>query len=248
MRIFVFLLACILAVVVLPVSAVEFQRVEFQGKAFTVCYVHVMGENLQLFRLDDAGEPFLRFDSLAAWTMARKQKLVFAMNGGMYHGDFSPVGLFVAGGKQFAPLNTDKGEGNFFLQPNGVFLVTARGARVIETSEYPAVRERVTLATQSGPLLLRAGRIHSAFRSNSESRLFRNGVGVADESQAIFVISEEPVNFHEFATFFRDGLRCPDALFLDGTISSLYSPELGRNDFRMDLGPILAVTEGVQKP
>jgi len=42
---------------------------------------------------------------------------------------------------------------------------------------------------------------------------------------------------------FRDTLHCPDALFLDGTISSLHSTNLNRSDFRMDLGPILAVTE-----
>jgi len=56
-------------------------------------------------------------------------------------------------------------------------------------------------------------------------------------------MSEVPVNFYEFATFFRDQLHCPDVLFLDGTISSIYAPELKRNDFRMDLGPIIGVTE-----
>lgn len=117
----------------------------------------------------------------------------------------------------------------------------------METSEYPRIQERVLLATQSGPLLLRAGRMHPAFREGSSNRLFRNGVGVPSPEIAIFAISEAPVNFHEFATFFRDVLRCPDALFLDGTISSLYAPQLQRNDFRMDLGPILGVTESVAK-
>ncbi len=51
------------------------------------------------------------------------------------------------------------------------------------------------------------------------------------------------MNFHEFASFFRDTLRCREALFLDGTISSLHSTALKRSDFRMDLGPIIAVTE-----
>ncbi|MFC6592154.1 hypothetical protein ACFP81_09170 [Deinococcus lacus] len=34
------------------------------------------------------------------------------------------------------------------------------------------------------------------------------------------MVSETPVNFYSFATFFRDRLRCPDALYLDGTISA----------------------------
>ena len=59
--------------------------------------------------------------------------------------------------------------------------------------------------------------------------------------------SEAPVNFHEFATMFRDVLRCPDALFLDGTISSLHAPKLNRSDFRMDLGPMIGVTEPLAK-
>ena len=161
----------------------------------------------------------------------------------MYHGDFSAVGLFVADGRQFVPLNTANGEGNFFLKPNGVFAVTEAGARVMESSEYPTLRERVLLATQSGPLLVHGGRIHPAFNAKSKSRLLRNGVGVPSAEIAIFAISEAPVTFHEFATLFRDKLHCRDALFLDATVSSLYSSELKRSDFRMELGPIIAAIE-----
>jgi len=81
-------------------------------------------------------------------------------------------------------------------------------------------------------------RVHPAMRG-----LFRNGVGVPTPDVAIFAISDVPVNFHDFATFFRDMLRCQDALFLDGTISSLHSTKLGRSDFKMDLGPIVELVE-----
>ena len=224
-------------------SAVDFSTVEFRGKTFTVCRINVRKEHLELYHRDDDGQPFKRFDRLNAWLQPHGKKLVFAMNAGMYHADFSAVGLFVAGGQQLVPLNTASGEGNFFLKPNGVFVITDGGARVIEASEYPNLHERVILATQSGPLLVRHGQLHPAFREGSESRLVRNGVGVPAPGTAIFVMSDVPVNFYEFATFFRDQLHCPDALFLDGTISSIYSTELKRNDFRMDLGPIIGVTE-----
>jgi len=224
-------------------SAVEFTTVEFAGKQFTVCRVNVHKERLQLFHRDDAGQPFKRFDRLAPWVESHGQKLTFAMNAGMYHGDFSAVGLFVAGGRQVVPLNTTNGEGNFFLKPNGVFAVTRTGAQVIESSEYPKLREPVDLATQSGPLLVRSGKLHSAFNENSQSRIVRNGVGIPSPDMALFVISEAPVTFYEFATLFRDKLHCPDALFLDGTVSSLYAPQLKRSDSRMDLGPIIAITE-----
>src|SRR5215207_7244423 len=118
-------------------DAVELSTVEFAGKRFTVCRVDVRKERLQLFHRDDTGKPYKRFGRLASWLESRGQKLVFAMNAGMYHGDFSAVGLFVSGGRQAVPLNTADGRGNFFLKPNGVFVVTESGARVLEASEYP---------------------------------------------------------------------------------------------------------------
>jgi len=42
-----------------------------------------------------------------------------------------------------------------------------------------------------------------------------------------------------FATFFRDGLRCPNALFLDGSIASLYAPGLRRADWFFAMGPMI---------
>lgn len=231
------------ALIVADAEAVEFQAVEFVGKKFTVCRVDVTKESVQLFHRDDAGVPFKRFERITEWLKPRGQKLTFAMNAGMYHGDFSAVGLFVAEAKELSPLNLADGKGNFFLKPNGVFAITDKGARVMESSEYPKLRERVLLATQSGPLLLRGGKIHPAFNADGKSRLYRNGVGVPSPGMAIFAISDEPVNFFEFTTMFRDKLNCPDALFFDGTVSSLYSEKLKRSDFRMELGPIIGVVE-----
>jgi uncharacterized protein YigE (DUF2233 family) len=49
------------------------------------------------------------------------------------------------------------------------------------------------------------------------------------------------VTFHEFASLFHDKLQCDNALFLDGSISALYAPELGRDDFTLPMGPIVGV-------
>ena len=98
------------------------------------------------------------------------------------------------------------------------------------------------LATQSGPMLVVDGRIHPRFRRESTSVLFRNGVACPDPQTVLFTITDEPVNLHHFARFHRDALKCRDALYLDGTISSWFAPALQRNDFRMELGPILGVT------
>src|SRR5277367_5688301 len=85
------------------VFGVEFRAEEFAGKHFTICRVNVREDHLQLFHRDESGQPFKRFDRLAPWIESRGRKLVFAMNAGMYHGDFSAVGLFVAEGKQLVP-------------------------------------------------------------------------------------------------------------------------------------------------
>ncbi|WP_432727237.1 phosphodiester glycosidase family protein [Variovorax sp. W6] len=207
---------------------------------FTVVKIDLRKERLELFLRDDEGVPFKRFDRLDAWLKAHGRQLGFAMNAGMYHEDFSPVGLLVRDGREESPLNLADGAGNFFLKPNGVFLVSDAGPRVIESSEYPALAKGVRLATQSGPLLLRRGVVHPAFIPHSDSRKIRNGVGVIGHT-AIFVISEVPVNFHEFALYFRDVLHCRDALYLDGTVSALHSPSLHRSDFVRELGPILGV-------
>jgi uncharacterized protein YigE (DUF2233 family) len=228
-------------------SAVDFSTVPCAGQNVTVCRVDPANETLQLFHRDANGIPYKRFEVLERALATQGRELTFAMNAGMYHGDFSAVGLFVAEGQQLSPLNLADAPGNFFLKPNGVFLLTAKGARVVESSEYLAIQEKVLLATQSGPLLVHEGRLHPSFRAESKSRLRRNGVGVTKSGEVIFAISEGPVNFHAFATFFRDVLHCPNALFLDGTVSSLHAPALKRSDFRMDLGPMLGVTKSVKQ-
>lgn len=209
---------------------------------FTVVTIDPSKQELQLFLNDDKGRPFKNFARLFGWLEERGKRLDFAVNAGMYHHDFAPVGLLVIDGKQLAPLNLADGEGNFFLKPNGVFMLTKSGPQVVQASAYPVGSGEVRLATQSGPMLVIDGAIHPAFNPDSQSRYVRNGVGVVD-GKAIFVISNHAVTFHEMAVFFRDTLRCKNALYLDGSVSSLYSRELGREDAVAPLGPILGVVQ-----
>ena len=195
-------------------------------------------EQLALFWSDERGRVFKRFETLARWLDGRGQKLVFAMNAGMYHYDFSPVGLLQIDGKVWNPVNYDEGFGNFFLKPNGILAWSKNSVAILETSEYPARADEFSNATQSGPLLLRHAQIHPSLDPASQSKHIRNGVGIRAQNM-VFVISNRPVNFYEFAAFFRDELQCSDALYLDGSISSLYSLALNRHDRKADLGPML---------
>ncbi len=223
-------------------ASLDTRVIESAGKRFTVCRVDLSRLQLELFWRDSHGRAFGGFEPLDLWLRGRGRKLVFAMNAGMYREDLTPVGLYVENGKQLRPLNLARGRSNFCMRPNGVFAVTRTGARVVESSKYPAIRAETVLATQSGPMLVIDGRLHPAFRPQSESLYFRNGVGVVSPQQVVFAISEDLVTFYEFAVLFRDRLQCPNALYLDGSISSLYSAALRRCDKLAPLGPIIAVT------
>ena len=89
-------------------------------------------------------------------------------------------------------------------------------------------------------MLVNDGALHPRFLVDSDSVYIRNGVGVsADGKTAYFAISDSRVTFHQFARLFRDVLNTPNALYLDGSISRLYAPELGRHDRGLPLGPII---------
>jgi uncharacterized protein YigE (DUF2233 family) len=161
------------------------------------------------------------------------------MNGGMYHDDRRPVGHYVENGTEEMSLVRNAGPGNFGLLPNGVLCLTDDTAAVIETLAYDADRPDCRYASQSGPMLVLDGALHPRFLPDSTSFNIRNGAGVTGDGTLWFAISNEAVTFHHFARLFRDALQAPNALYLDGSVSRLYAPEIGRHDIGFPMGPIL---------
>jgi uncharacterized protein YigE (DUF2233 family) len=210
----------------------------FEEANYTVCIVDLRRYRLRLYWQGANGEPYGSFGRLVAGA-PEGQRLIFAMNAGMYHPDLSPVGLYVEDGRELKKANTASGPGNFHLKPNGVFYIAGDRAGVLETERYLKTRPKATFATQSGPMLVIDGKIHPRFSASGPSLKVRNGVGARDGQTVVFAISEQPVSFGAFARLFRDRLSCANALFLDGTISSLYAPSLKRSDGLLPLGPIV---------
>ncbi len=210
------------------------------GKSYTICSFNPRNDDLRLFWRGPNGQPLSSFEAVAA-SLKPGEKLIFGMNGGMYDVRNAPVGLYIEHGVEMKRANTREGSGNFTLKPNGVFFVGGGLAGVWETSHFLAQRPAVDYATQSGPMLVVNGKIHPRIHVEGASAKLRNGVGVDHEGRAIFAISNEPVTFFEFASLFRDRLGCDNALFLDGSISALYAPELQRDDFTLPMGPIVGV-------
>jgi len=94
-------------------------------------------------------------------------------------------------------------------------------------------------------MLVINNKLHHRFIPTSHYLEYRNGVDVTQKNKVLLVISEERVNFDEFGRFFRDDLKTPDAFFLNGSISSLYAPEMRRADWLHALGTIITVIIGM---
>ncbi len=122
---------------------------------FTVHIADPKKGNLEMHWKDSSGKPYRSFKSVKKELEKKGQKLIFAMNGGMYEEDRSPVGLYVENGKE---------------------------------------------------------------------------------------LNRKELNLHEFASFFRSR-GCRNALYLDGTISSVYLPEKGEDFLGGDFGVIITEKE-----
>ncbi|WP_394357100.1 phosphodiester glycosidase family protein [Tropicibacter oceani] len=232
-----------LALLAQPAKAVTCESMSVEGSRYTICEVRPAQETLRLFLRGEGGQPYGNFSALETALGARGETLVFAMNAGMYHEDRSPVGQYIEDGQEEMRVIATPGPGNFGLLPNGLLCIQDGSAQVLETRAYLAQRPDCLHATQSGPMLVIDGELHPRFLPDSSSRYIRNGVGTSEDGQrAVFVISENSVTFHEFARLFRDVLKLPNALFLDGNVSRLHAQDLGRSDLGRPMGPIVAVT------
>ncbi len=200
-----------------------------KGNEYRTLKLNPRASRLELHWRDDAGKPLKTFAALERTLKSQGKTLLAATNAGIFTADFAPLGLHLERGNILRPINLASGFGNFYLKPGGVFYFGSTGAGILESGQF--VRFTRTLkkivlegATQSGPLLVRSGKINRVFMPGSSNKLVRSGVGVSRTGKVYWVRSSAAVNFYDFATFFRDTLGCPNALFLDGTISRFYIP------------------------
>ncbi|MGV6876363.1 phosphodiester glycosidase family protein [Pseudochelatococcus sp. B33] len=223
----------------------------FAGVAHVVCEIGPAQRRGGL-RVDlhwkNGTEPFISLGAVERELERQGRTPLVTMNAGMYEPDLSPVGLFVSGGRVLSPINARAGRGNFYLRPNGVFFMAGGRAGIMETQAFARSKQKPDIATQSGPLMVLGGRIHPRFQADGESRKIRNGIGVRKDGTIVLAISHGGISFGQFARLFRDYLRCPDALYLDGSVSQLSRDgAAGRADgaaatLRKPLGPILSVS------
>jgi uncharacterized protein YigE (DUF2233 family) len=200
------------------------QRMVVDGVAYQV--LRATPTSIRVLWKDNSGTQLATFAAATRALQAEGVTVDTVMNGGIFERGGVPCGLLIQDGKELRPVNRSDGEGNFFLKPNGIFLIGARGAAIIRTEGFPPADIPVQYALQSGPLLLRHGAVHPQFAPGSASRLHRNGVGVSTAGEVFLAItapdSTKLPNLHEFAQLFIR-LGCEDALYLDGVISQMRS-------------------------
>lgn len=203
--------------------------------------VDVKNQDLRLYWKDGKGTILGSIAHLRTYVATQNRVLQFAMNGGMYMVNRAPLGLFIQDGKTITKLNTASADGNFYLKPNGVFYITdGKQAQVCTTLDFKD-DGHIRFATQSGPMLLIDGGIHPKFKQGSSNLHIRNGVGILPDGKVLFAISKIPVNFYDFALYFKEA-GCKNALYLDGAVSRMYLPEKNWLQTDGDFGVIIGVS------
>jgi uncharacterized protein YigE (DUF2233 family) len=214
-------------------------------QSFSVCRFDMASVAIEVMHRAADGQPLASLINAARVIRRRKRAALLLTNGGMYHEDLAPVGYHVEHKRKLKNANTRRGPGNFHMLPNGIFYVERGRAGVMETRAFLKRNRRPEFATQSGPMLVVDNRIHPRFDPDSKSRKSRNGVGVsADGKTVYFAITDAPATFHAFARLFKDRLKTPNALFLDGgSVPQMWAKDgVNRISFA-PVGPVIAVIE-----
>ena len=188
------------------------------------------------------------FSGLQTRLGERANSVAFAINGGMFDDAGAPIGLAVEDGREVHAINRREGGGNFHLMPNGVFVVRKSGRTEVVTSAAYQPAPDIVFATQSGPMLVIDGQLHSEFDPDGTSRYVPNAVGIGPDGTPLFVITTDVVSFGKLARFFRDRLKARNALYLDGSVSSLWDPVNGRMDDFVELGPLIVAFVAQRTP
>ena len=231
-----------ITILVFSIVALFLNAKIYTDNSFVIYKVDTKKQDLKLFLKDENGQNFGSIENLKLWIEKKNLKLNFAMNGGMYKKDYSPQGLYIEKQKTVVPLDTTKAAGNFYLKPNGVFYLTTDNTAKICTTELFRNNGKIKYATQSGPMLLIDGKIHSDFKEGSSNLNIRNGVGILSDGKVVFVLSKKEINFYDFANYFKS-LGCKNALYLDGFVSRAYVPSENWIQTDGNFGVLFAVTK-----
>ena len=205
-------------------EGIELSILKRSESTYQIIKIDLRKVDLTLHRSNSDNVLYKNFKDLEKDLQTLNKSLLFATNAGIFHKDYFPNGLYIESSKTISPLNTKNGKGNFYLKPNGVFMIQAGIPQIMNTSHYKKSKASPEFALQSGPLLMDKGVIHPAFNKGSNNKFTRSGIGIQNDHTVIIALSNTPVNLYAFADLFKTSLHCQNALYLDGFISQFYIP------------------------
>ena len=209
----------------------------FEESRFYICSPHQ--GRIEIRTADSDGLPYRSFAALEASLGQRSEQVQFAMNGGMFDKEGHAIGLSIEDGRELHPINVRNGPRQFPPQAQwGVPRPPRRPRRSRREHRLRALPRR-RLRDAIGADAVIDGEIHPTFEVDGPSRYERNGVGIDPKGQPVFAISQEGVSFGKFGRLFRDRLGARNALYLDGSVSSLWNPVAGRRDRSAPIGPMI---------
>ena len=224
----------------------------FRGVRFNLFIADLDSNDISLHLMDPLTKKnYFSINALLQSQILKDKETLMITNAGMYMPNFQPEGLYIENYKLITPIDTASPNivANFYLMPNGVFLIDSLGfPSILETKSYVkkfglSNSAQIKYATQSGPLLVINDSIHPKFIRGSQNLKIRSGVGIINDKKIIFIITLDEVNFYDFATFFNKVFLCKDALFLDGAISKMYLPTINPNEKGGKFGALISTTK-----
>jgi len=226
------------------------KRISYSGSTFDVYVVDTKKNKLIFYWKNSKNKLYKSIESLKTDLETQNKELIFATNAGIYSLSYAPVGLFVENGVEKTPVKFCGDDTNFCMnfgdekKTNGIFIVDSTTlTTVIKAKDYNAYKKNVLYATQSGPLLVFHSEINPKFKKGSVNTNIRSGVGIINSTKVVFAISNESVNFYDFASLFKDYFGCTDAMYFDGAISQMYLPALNRMESDGYFGGLIGIVK-----
>jgi len=223
---------------------------QVDGSTVTAC--EIPPASVRRLQIAPAPHPEKRALTIAALdssVRANGRRIRVATNAGIFQKNGRPSGLMIRNGIELSRLVLGAGPSakdpnrcavNFYCLPNAVFYVANGRAHVDSAREFARtrpLRATITLATQSGPMLVAGGKAARRFPASFNKRIPRNAVCVRSDGTVVLVLAENSTHAG-LADLLIGRFHCNDAVFLDGSISSLYTGD-GAPPAMFDYGAII---------
>ncbi len=177
-------------------------------------------ENIHIFWKDEKDTPYITLENLMKIQKEKGRILLFAMNGGIYSNDATPGGLYIEDYKLIKDINLNSGTDNFHVKPNGVFYMKNNKPYVVVSEEF-VFEPTISMAVQSGPMLIYQGEINNKYTPKGSTQYIRNGVCINANDELFFIQSLQATNMYNFAKAVKDRFQCTNFLYLDGFLSHM---------------------------